>query len=129
MINLSDKNIIRSRWSSGFFGWFNYVIDHRLRGYDRPVDWNSIWMLELSGEGKLICGINGGLIVLLDDELRILILMAERKSDSEISDLLNLKSVDTLKLRNKLSYYLGIENNIDLSLLAAKNNLHQVNPF
>lgn len=120
---IADQEYMRSRWKSGFLGWLSYLTDHTLRGYDRPVDWNSIWMLELSGEGKLICGIDSGLIVLIGDEISILILMTEGHSDDEISTILKIKSHESIAVRQKLSYHLGVKNNIDLISLASKNNL------
>ena len=97
---------VRGNCPGGIFGWLSYIFDHRLRGYRRPVDWNSLWVWEQSNQGEPVFA-NGGVLVLLGLEIDAFRLIARGLGDTEVADTLRLTNHEVGKLRREISYRLG----------------------
>jgi hypothetical protein len=114
----SAEPSVRDNWPKGIFGWIAYLIDHRIRGYWRPVDWGDLWSFEES-ISALYLSANGGVLVLDGAEVDALRLMAKGFDDTAITSSLRLRVGAVSEVRSKLSRHLGVSSAADLAQLAA----------
>lgn len=114
---------MRAYWPRGFFGWLGYLLDHRLHGYQRPVDWTSVWALEHSGYGLMVCA-GDAVLPLLGDEVDVFRLVAAGLGDPEIATLMHLAEPRIRALRRKIVDQLGVSQQAELAAIAATHGLN-----
>lgn len=114
----SEPTPLRHRWPRGLFGWFSYLFDHRLRGYERPVDWNAMWAWEQTGHGLAVFA-NGGALVLLGVDVDVFRLAARGHADSAVAAELQISERKVQRLRLAFARYLGASNAAELTRIAS----------
>lgn len=114
----SEPTSLRHRWPRGPFGWCSYVFDHRLRGYERPVDWNAMWAWEQTGHGLAVFA-NGGALVLLGVDVDVFRLAARGHSDADVASHLQITERKVQRLRHAFDRHLGAPSAADLARIAS----------
>ena len=112
----------RLNWPRGLLGWLAYIVDHRVRGFTRPVDWPSLRVLEHGGHGIPICA-NGTALGLLGYEVDVFRLIAKGEPDAAIADALRLAPRTIARLRAKLLATFGASDWKDLAHIAATHGI------
>ena len=97
---------IRSRWPAGLFGWLAYVYDHRIRRFQRPIDWPTLWAHENTNFGTPIFA-NGGVLILMDHQHDALRQMACGATDEAVAHRTAMPLRSVAKLRRELELRLG----------------------
>jgi len=116
------KASLRERWPTGLLGWLSYLHDCRLRGYERPINWNALWMWEQTGHGRAVFA-NGGVLILHGDELDAFRLLAKGLLDAEVAAALKLAERKVRSFRNEVALRLGASTVADLNSVVASNGL------
>lgn len=112
----------RLNWPKGLLGWLAYLIDHRFRGFTRPVDWLSLRAIENGGHGVPICA-NGTVLGLLGYEIDVFRLIAKGELDVAIADTVRLTPQKIARLRAKLMTTFGASDWTDLAHIAATHGI------
>ena len=112
----------RHRWPNGFLGWLAYLHDHRLHGFQRPVNWFALHAFEESATAVYLCA-NGGAMVLDGFEVEALRLWARGLDDASIAQALDVRIASLGKLRFKINASLGIASTAELVQLATAHGI------
>lgn len=119
---LTKESSIRHRWPAGPLGWVSYLVDHKVRGFERPVPWGDLWHLENGGHGRPAFA-NGGCAVFEQHELDIIQALAKGSSDSEAAAEARASERAVRSVRRRFAEHLGASSAADIAAVASSNKL------
>ncbi len=114
------SHTFRHRWPKGIFGWWAYLVDHHLHGFERPVDWNEVRAVEECGPA-LVLFANGGAAVFCGIDVDIIRHIVRGDEDGVIARDLDVSAGAVAEVRTKLRGDLGVLTSSDLARLASNH--------
>ncbi len=119
---LTKESSIRHRWPAGPLGWVSYLVDHKVRGFERPVPWGDLWHLENGVHGRPAFA-NGGCAVFYQHELDIIQSLAKGCSDQETAAEARASERSVRSVRRRFAEHLGASSAADIAAVASTNKL------
>lgn len=119
---LTKHNSIRHRWPAGPLGWISYLVDHKVKGFQRPVPWGDLWHFENVGHGRPAFA-NGGCAVFEQHELDIIKSLAKGSSDCDAAAEARTSERAVRSVRRRFAEHLGASSAADIAAVASSNKL------